>query len=289
MDHKYIEELDLVDRYLMGRLDADESAEFEEHFVDCAQCVDRLRTTKDLIDGFRLMASRQPAEEPDYRARELRWYRLHSVSPKWLAAAGGFLLLVVIAAAVIPFNRIRLSRIEADEAKRDSAQWEQRFEEQSRSAASADTKHQETERELTERLTQLQAELENKREPEIAGLPDGSLKPQINMPVFVLKATRGSEPQSDSINRLTLPRTPTSFLILLALEGEVGYRDYRMTIQDDHNQLIWKSGGLKRDANNSLSLGLNSRFFRGGDYLLTVEGVSEAGARSVVAKYRFRL
>lgn len=289
MDHKYIEELDLVDRYLMGRLPADESAAFEEHFVDCAQCVDRLKTTKDLIHGFRLMASREPAEEPDYGARELQWYWLHSVSPKWFALAGGFLLLVVIAAAVITFNRIRLSRIEADEAKSDSAKWEQRFEEQRQSAASADTKHQETERELTEKLTQLQAEFENKREPEIARQDHGSVQPQINVPIIVLQATRGSGPQSDSINSLKLPRSPTSFLILVALEGELDYRDYRMTIRDDHKQLIWESGGLKRNSDNSLSLVLNSSFFRGGDYLLTVEGVSEAGAPSVIAKYRFRL
>jgi hypothetical protein len=289
MDHNYIEELDLIDRYLMGKLTADESAGFEEHFVDCAQCVDRLKTTKDLIHGFRLMASRQPVEELDYGPRELHWYSLRSVTTKGFALVGGFLLLVVIAGAVLIFNRIRMSPIETDEAKRDSARWEQRFEEQRQSTASADSKHKETERELTERLTHLQAELENMREPEIARLHDGSLRPQINVPIFVLKATRGSEQQSDSINRLTLPRSPTSFLILLALEGELDYRDYRMTILDDHNQLIWKSGGLKRDPNNSLSLGLNSRFFRGGDYLLTVEGVSEAGATKIVAKYRVRL
>lgn len=289
MDHNYIEELDLVDRYLMGRLAADESAEFEEHFVDCARCVDRLKTTKDLIHGFRLMASRQPAEEPDYLPRELHWYSLHSVSPKWFALAGGFLLLVVIAGAVVMFNRIRLSRIETDEAKSDSAQWEQRFEEQRQYAASADRKHQEMERELTERLNQLQAEIETKREPEIARLHDGSLQPQINMPIFALTATRGSEPRSDSINKLTLPRSPTSFLILLALEGELGYKDYRTTILDDRGRLIWKSGGLKPDPHNSLSVGLNSSFFRGGDYLLIVEGVSEAGTTNVVSKYRFRL
>jgi hypothetical protein len=289
MDHTHIEELDLVYRYLMGRLTANESAQFEEHFVDCAQCVDRLETARDLIHGVRMMASSQPAGEPYYSPKELHWHSLTSISPRWFALAGGLLLLVAIASAAVMFNRARLSRVEADQAKSNSAQWLQRLEEERQSAISADIKHQETERKLTEQLSQLQARLENKREPEIATPHDRSLEPQINVPIFELKATRGSEPQSDSINKLRLPDSPTRFLISVALEGELGYKDYRMVILDDHGQSIWKSGGLKPNDYNSLSVSLNSGFFRRGDYLLTVEGVSEAGATSVVGKYQFRL
>ena len=285
MDHDYIERLDLIRRYLMGRLTADESTEFEEHFVDCSQCVDQLRTTENMILGFRLMASRQSAEEADYRSEKPHWYSARSMSPQWLALAGSLILLIVIAGAFI-LNRSRLARIEADEAKSESSRLQQRLEEQRQSAESVDGKHQETERELTQRLTQLQAELENKREPGIAPL-NGSLQPQINIPIFVLKTMRGSAPQSGLVNTFTVPRFSTSFVILVPLEAELGYRDYRMTILDEHGQQMWKSGGLKPD--NSLRVGLNSGFFHSGDYVLTVEGVSEGGATSVIAKYRFHV
>ena len=288
MDHSYIEELDLVHRYLMGRLTGDENAQFEEHFVDCAQCSEQLKTTKELIHGFRLMSSRQSADELDYDPSELPWYSLHGASTRWLALASGFLLLVLIAGGAAMFNSVRLSRIKVDEARSDSAQWQQRFEEERQSGASAERRHQETEQELTERLTQLQSGLKNMREPETARPHDGSLQPQINMPIFELKATRGGS-QPDSINKFTLPRSATSFMVWLPLEGELGYRDYRMTILDDHGQLIWKSGGLKPDRNNSLSVLFNSSFLRPGTYTLTVEGTNEANVTSTVGKYRFRL
>jgi len=287
MDHDYIERLDLIRRYLMGKLTADESTEFEEHFVDCSQCVDQLRTTENMILGFRLMASRQSAEEADYRSEKPHWYSARSISPQWLALAGSLILLIVVAGAFI-LNRSRLARIEADEAKSESSQLEKRLEEQRQSAESADSKHQETERELTERLTQLQAELENKRAPGIAP-QNGSLQPQINILSFVLKTMRGSAPQSGSANTFTVPRFPTSFVIVIPLEVELGYRDYRMTILDEHGQQIWKSGGLKPDSLNSLRVGLNSGFFHSGDYVLTVEGVAEGASTSVIARYRFHV
>jgi len=286
MDHDYIERLDLIRRYVMGRLNADESTEFEEHFVDCSQCVDQLRTTEDMILGFRLMASKS-GEEADYRSEKLHWHSARSISPQWLALAGSLILLIVVAGAFI-LNRSRLARIEADEAKNESSRLQLRLEEQRQSAESVDSKHQETERELTERLTQLQAELENKRPPGIAP-QNGSLQPQISVPIFVLKTMRGSAPQSGSINTFAVPRFSTSFVILIPLEAELGYRDYRMTILDEHGQQMWKSGGLKPDSHNLLRVGLNSGFFHSGDYVLTVEGFSEGGATSVIARYRFHV
>jgi flagellar motility protein MotE (MotC chaperone) len=287
MDHDYIERLDLIRRYLMGRLTVDESTEFEEHFVDCSQCVDQLRTTENMILGFRVMASRQSQEEADYRSEKTHWYSARSISPQWLALAGSLLLLILVAGAFI-LNRSRLARIETDEAKSESSRLQQRLEEQRQSAESADSKHQETERELTERLTELQAELEDKREPGIAS-QNGSLQPQINIPIFVLNTMRGNAAQSGSVNAFTISRFSTSFVIVIPLEAELGYRDYRMTILDDHGQQMWKSSGLKPDGHNSLRVGLNSGFFHSGDYVLTVEGVSDGASTSVIARHRFHV
>jgi anti-sigma-K factor RskA len=38
MDHLYIEEHNIADRYLIGRLSAEEQRRFEEHFLDCQRC-----------------------------------------------------------------------------------------------------------------------------------------------------------------------------------------------------------------------------------------------------------
>ena len=43
MEHSYIEKNALVDRYLNRRLGVEERAAFEEHFLDCRQCLDQLK------------------------------------------------------------------------------------------------------------------------------------------------------------------------------------------------------------------------------------------------------
>ncbi len=42
MDHAYIDEHHIAERYLDHALPADELREFEEHIVDCQECADRL-------------------------------------------------------------------------------------------------------------------------------------------------------------------------------------------------------------------------------------------------------
>lgn len=43
MDHHSAVERKLVERYVLGELSAEESAEFEEHFFDCAVCAEDVR------------------------------------------------------------------------------------------------------------------------------------------------------------------------------------------------------------------------------------------------------
>ena len=51
MDHTHTDEHQLADRYLMGRLDDAERRRFEEHFVDCPACLERLETIEGLRGG----------------------------------------------------------------------------------------------------------------------------------------------------------------------------------------------------------------------------------------------
>jgi anti-sigma factor RsiW len=51
MEHSYIEDHNIAERYLSGKLSPEERMRFEEHFVDCTHCLDRLEPTDDLRDG----------------------------------------------------------------------------------------------------------------------------------------------------------------------------------------------------------------------------------------------
>lgn len=289
MDHKHIDDLDLVERYLMGRLAGEEAAQFEEHFVDCPQCADRLETTKALIEGLRLVASDQAAEAHTDGPVEPRQYWRHPISRGSLALAAGILLVVGLAGAVIVSNQVRRSRADAALARIAAAEWERRYEEERQSSSKALSKPTDSERELSGPVSQpggLENEHEQKPEVDDHSGPKG---PQINLAIFVLKATRGGDPANGSPNELTLPRSPANFVISVQLEEEGSYKAYRMMISTVQNQLIWKGSGLKPDRYNSLTVEFNSTFFRQEDYLLTVEGVSEDGATSVVGKYSLRV
>jgi hypothetical protein len=50
MDHKFAETSGVADRYLMNELAAEERAEFEAHYFDCADCADRVSKGATFID-----------------------------------------------------------------------------------------------------------------------------------------------------------------------------------------------------------------------------------------------
>lgn len=293
MDHKYINELDLVERYLMGRSAAEETAEFEEHFVDCLQCVDRLKTTKALMDGLRIVVSEQAPEPRSYEPRGLPRSLRPLSSRKSLALAASVLLLVALVGAVVVYNQIRRSRVEADQARSASAEWERRYEEERQSSSLAEMRNRDSERDLATQLARLRAELENEHKQNTTAMAAdrGALKkPQINIATLVLKSTRGSEPATGSLTEFIVPRSSANLVIFVPLEGERDHKAYRMTILDDRKHLIWKRSGLKPDRDNALSVEFNSTFFRDGDYyFVTVVGVAGDLGESVVGEYSFRL
>src|SRR5437870_4466436 len=192
MDHQYISEFDLVERYLTGRLGAEETAQFEEHFVDCSECTERLKTTKAFIEGLRIVASGRAPEARTHTPKGRFSYLPHTTSRKAFALAAGVLSLVAVVGAVLVFNQIRRSRGEAEQARTTSAQWERRYEEERELSASAEREHQESERELAQQVVQLRTELDNNRKQVPA---TGA---EVNFPIFVLSSIRGSEPSSGS-------------------------------------------------------------------------------------------
>jgi hypothetical protein len=59
MDHAAIDDNHLVERYLMGRLAPEEAEAFEDHYLDCPQCLDRLELTKRLRRGLMEVATEE--------------------------------------------------------------------------------------------------------------------------------------------------------------------------------------------------------------------------------------
>jgi Sec-independent protein translocase protein TatA len=287
MNHDYIKQFDVVNRYLMGKLVAEESEQFEEHFIDCPQCIDQLKTTREFKKGLQLLSVEHASQGHSYLLKEpgsffLQW--------RTWAIAASCLLLVAIIISIVLFNRARSLRLEAYEAKSASSELKRSYEEQQQSVLAAEQLHQERERSLAEQVQQLKEELqkpEKERSDTSGGFRDWN-KPGINLLVFVLKSVRGGAQDPSEINEINLPRSPTNFVISLSLETEAEYKTYRAKILTDQ-RLLWESPGLKPDRHNSLTLGFNSSFFRPGTYYLTVEGVPSKAGAGIIATYPFRI
>lgn len=111
MEHGTIEASDLVERYLLGRLSPDERADFETHFIECPECLERLELGRRLRQGLREVAAEDRA----------RWTL--TLFGAWLLsrrrAFAGVLAVLVAAAVVLPWVVLepRVSRLSEQRAR----------------------------------------------------------------------------------------------------------------------------------------------------------------------------
>jgi hypothetical protein len=292
MNHEQIDQFEIIDRYLMGKLPAEESTRFEEHFVDCRQCISRLQTTKAFLAELRQVGAEQAAQIASPQPSEVF---VPSRPSRWrmpLAWAAVFLLLAVAAAALLLNNRLQHLRDERNQAESLSAQWQQRYEEERRAASLAESRLRETELQEAEQRRVLEARIKDEQAKlaKLAAEFRQRISPGSNVPIFALRATRGGEARAaESANPIALPAATTMFVISISLEGEKGFASYRITILDQHQQSRWTSRLLTPDDSDSLSLPFEAKFFRPGQFTLLVEGVGKGGRKAIVGLYPFTI
>jgi hypothetical protein len=308
MDHEQINRFALIDRYLMGKLPAEERARFEEHFVDCPQCIAQLHTTKNFISDLRLVAAEQIAaaeqvvtaeqivaaesaspiahHQPN---RSLGFY-LQSILRRPLALAFGCLLIAMVIGTVCMIVYTRQLRSEVNQANNRYEQLERRYEDERESAIATDRMHQETELQQSKQMQTLAAKLkdEEAQRTKMTAELNRQMRPAGNMPIFPLISVRGQERGgSETVNKIPLSGSSTMFAYSIQLVEEKQYDHYRITIFDDHKRRLWQSRRLIPDANSALSTPFDSNFFRPGYYSLIVEGVNKVGGRDKVGVYPF--
>src|SRR5262245_8671524 len=124
MDHLYIEKHDIADRYLMGKLPAEERAHFEEHYIDCVECLERLETTEDFRVALPTVAAENAVQSRAYlQVRFLAWLARPSRvrQAAWLVVAA--LLLAALPSALF-IRQAANARRELAQTKQDAAEWQ---------------------------------------------------------------------------------------------------------------------------------------------------------------------
>ena len=62
MDHAYIEEHGLIERYHRGLLDPEEETRFEEHYFSCPQCMEQLELARGFQRGLQAATAEDAAD-----------------------------------------------------------------------------------------------------------------------------------------------------------------------------------------------------------------------------------
>jgi hypothetical protein len=265
MDHTYIENSGLVERYHRGLLPPDEEAEFEEHFVECPQCTEQLELARGLQRGLKTMAA-EDAARALVGAGLFAWLARRGRLAQW----GTALAALLIAAALPALWLLAGGRSEQRE-------WRARLEAQRRS-------NQELERSLAASEDRRKAaELAAAKPPEP---PRGLAGPLVNTPVFLLTALRGDDAKPATID---LSRAGDALSLAVDVGEDTRFDTYRATITKTGGGRVFEKAGLKPNALEALLITFPANFFAPGDYRLRVEGVKPDGSAAEVGGYGFRV
>lgn len=72
MNHRELEEREVIERYVQGRLEGEEASAFEAHLLECSECFEKVRWSEDLGRALRAAAAEDLARAAG-RAGILAW------------------------------------------------------------------------------------------------------------------------------------------------------------------------------------------------------------------------
>lgn len=253
MDHTYVEEHQIADRYVMGTLPADEAERFENHYLSCPECLDRLELAESVQRGFKRMAGQDAAGLSAV-------HQLAVVA--WLARLGRMgQLLVLLAFLLLP------AAIPAGVALRTGTQLAQvrsTLKQEHQRSATAGT----LQAELDASRQQLAGEHEARTHAE--GLLAQALQSRANVIVAYLGVERG-EPGGGPVLR----PSASGWIVLEVPVDPPFHSPYRAIVRNGQGKEVSRVEGLQPNERSTLSLGLSTTLLPAGAYALTIEPGSQ--------------
>jgi hypothetical protein len=263
MDHALIEEQQIAERYLMGKLSPEEAAGFEEHYLHCQECLDRLELAESMERGFKRAAGQDTARlAATHQIAFLAWLSRLGRS-RQIAALAMIVLVVALLPGLLGLREVRERERELAATRSALEQERQRSTAGSRTEAEAGEK-------LRAELRATRTELDRERQARASAAEqlDAAREPQGNVPILFLNPERG---EGEPSQRLSLPKTPG--WIVLALEVDPPHRpSYRAVLQDARGKELWRGDGLKLNEMETLTLSLPSTLLAPGDFSVEVDG-----------------
>jgi hypothetical protein len=273
MDHTYIEENQVADRYVQGTLPADEAERFENHYLSCPECLDSLDLAESVQRGFRRAAT-QDAEKiaAGRQLAILAW--LMRLSRQGQA---GILLSALLVVILLPAGfGLQMARSGRELAMTRAALAGERQRTAAAGTLSADL-------EASRRALAGERAAHEQAVQQIAQLQ----QPQANVPVRFLDKERGAGSSSEAPTQ-TL-RRPATGQIVLAPQVDRSFPSYRARLLDGRGHEICRVPDLHPDDHDALGIGLPVSLLPPGDYTLVVEGVAPGGKTIPAGRYTLRI
>jgi hypothetical protein len=289
MEHSYIEEHNIADLYLMGKLSAEEGLRFEEHCENCMQCFDQLETIVGMRRGLRIVAGEEVRRSRAYLEAGLlaRIARLSRATRAALLAGVILLIALPLGSLILEWSRARRNLTRATQI---AGEWQRKYEE--RELAMRDLMKEMQARDRQSSAQQDRATVQPGRERvDHSRMPNETEQADVSqavVPVFALSDRRGEEPDlSRPANRIRLSPSSKWIILLLELGPDPGLQSYRAAISRADGRSIWRASQLKPNSNDALALSFNASRFKPGNYLLTLEGLTTQNRYVLVARYTF--
>lgn len=273
MDHDYIAEGGLVERYHQGSLPPDEEARFEEHFLGCPECTEQVELARGFQRGLKAMVTEDVARAAVVQAGLFAWLARRGRLAQWGLALAALLVVFGLGALQSLWSLREAARSEETLAamsdreralERDAARIQKLY-------VDSDARR----RELESKLAQVKT-------PEA---PQGIAASVANLSVALLTAVRGpGEPAA------TIDLAKAGDLVALAVDPGAGasFETYRVTLTRAGATVFQKSG-LKPNALETVMVAFPASFFAPGDYRLRLEGVKADGVAAEIGGYPFRV
>jgi len=272
MDHTTIDETHIAERFVLGQLDPEESRLFEEHFLGCAECLERVELAEQLQQGLRRAAGRRAAIATVATAGLLAWW----TRPARRLALGLALLL----AAGLPIALLlpRIARLDRELGDARSALLAQQSTRERQAAAT---------RTATQTIDQ-HRNAERQEAARLAGELERARQPQVNVPILALSLVRSGDGAKEPAARFRFPRDSAPWAVVSLEPSDPGFPVYRVTLRSG-GRARWQGGGLTPTPAGLLSFSLPRALLAPGDLTLDVEGLPVGGAPVPAGTFPFRV
>lgn len=269
MDHQTIDETHVVERYLLGQLSPQEAETFEDHYLDCPECLDRLELSKRLRQGLLQVATEEAVQTAVVRRAGVLAALARLGRSRQLGLVLAAAVVVLLLPAGLLLREVRRLDGELAETRARAAREPSPVNpahpadlEAARQALAAEQARAAQERtELQQKSEQLSAELTKARQP------------QVNTPIYSLSPERSGPGEGEPSTRIA--PGPSTGWIVLSLDlgapssGAPG-QTFHATLRRGAT-VVWQGGGLQPDPQGSLVLSLPASLLTPGDYSVTVE------------------